>query len=150
MDHNRLKGRPPFPFDTIAWLSLFPRTWARCSARQTGSDIPLKRTLLLIYIGEHTPATENRLHQMCQKTGIDQQVRIISPGGDPVGSLLGVCKENMVDLLVLGALRRETVFRYYLGSVARDLSRRAKCSLLLLTEPEEWRKQIRHDCDRLC
>jgi nucleotide-binding universal stress UspA family protein len=37
---------------------------------------------------------------------------------------------------VLGALRRESMFRYYLGSVARGLSRKAKCSLLLLTEPK--------------
>ena len=56
-------------------------------------------------------------------------------GGDPVSTLLATCKLHSVDLLVLGALRRENVLRYYLGSVARGMSRRAKCSLLLLLEP---------------
>ena len=137
MDHNRLKGRPPFPFDTIAVAVTFSPNLGPLLSEANRIAHTFKATLLLIHIGKHSPATESRLKDMCQKIGIEQQVRIISFAGDPVGSLLGMCKENMVDLLVLGALRRETVFRYYLGSVVRDLSRRAKCSLLLLTEPQE-------------
>jgi len=55
--------------------------------------------------------------------------------GETVATLLKLCKDNSVDLLILGARRRENRLRYYLGSVAHQLSRAAKCSLLLLTEP---------------
>ncbi len=135
MDHCQLKGRPPFPFETIALVVTFSANLGPLLSEARQLADTFKAELLLISIDEHTPATENRFHQTCQNTGIGQEVRIFWPDGDPIVSLLGICKDNMVDLLVLGALRRETVFRYYLGSVARSLSRRAKCSLLLLTEP---------------
>ena len=91
--------------------------------------------MLLNYIGKHSPGTEARFQETCRDIGIGQEVRFIRPDGEPIASLLSICKENLVDLLVLGTLRRETMFRYYLGSVARGVCRRAKCSLLLLTEP---------------
>jgi len=136
MHDTPLKGRPPYPFGTIGVAVAFsPRLddvlgeakilAAACSAQ-----------LILIHIGPRTPRNETTLLERCNLLGIpSHSMRIIWEGGDPVPTLLDCCKQNGVDLLVLGALRRENVFRYYLGSVARGLSRAAKCSLLLLTEP---------------
>ncbi len=135
MDHNQLKGRPPFPFATIAAAGTFSPNLGPLLSEAKQIAHTFGATLLLIHIGEHTLDIESRFQKLCHKIGIGHDVRIIWLAGDPVVSLLNICKENMVDLLVLEALRRETMFRYYLGSVARDLSRRAKCSLLLLTEP---------------
>ena len=55
--------------------------------------------------------------------------------GEPVETILQLCKLNIVDLLILGALEKENLFKFYLGSIARNISRRAKCSVLLLTNP---------------
>jgi len=135
MDHKQLKARLPFPFETIAVaVTCSPNLGPLLSeARQLAHTFGAK--LLFIHIGKHTPAKEAYLQETSQKIGVGQDVKCIWADGDPIVSLLSTCKENMVDLLVLGALRRETMFRYYLGTVARGLSRRAKCSLLLLTEP---------------
>lgn len=135
MDYNRLKGRQPFPFETIAVAVAFsPRLEALLSEARQLADT-FKAKLLLIHVGKKTSGKEAVLSEICGKVGIDWEVRIIWRGGDPVSGLLKTCKEHVVDLLMLGALRQETMFRYYLGSVARGLSRRAKCSLLLLTDP---------------
>lgn len=135
MDYSRLKGRPPFPFETIAVAVAFsPRLEALLAeaARLAGT---FHAQLLLIHVGKRTAGKEAVLQEMCGRMGIGAESRMIWQAGDPVSSLLKICKENLVDLLILGALRRENVFRYYLGSVARGMSRRAKCSLLLLIEP---------------
>jgi len=38
---------------------------------------------------------------------------------------------------VLGAIQNEAMLRYYIGSVARKISRRPPCSLLLVTKPNK-------------
>lgn len=135
MDYNRLKGRPPFPFETIAVAVAFsPRLVALLAEAARLAGI-FNAQLLLIHVGKRTAGKEAVLREMCERVKIGAAPQIIWQTGDPVSSLLKACKENLVDLLILGALRRENVFRYYLGSVARGMSRRAKCSLLLLTEP---------------
>lgn len=135
MDYNQLKGRPPFPFETIAVAVAFsPRLEMMLNeARQLARTF--KAELLLIHVGKRTSGKEAVLQELLGKLGMERGAKMIWKTGDPVSSLLKTCKENMVDLLILGALRQETVLRYYLGSVARGLSRRAKCSLLLLIEP---------------
>lgn len=40
-----------------------------------------------------------------------------------------------MDLLLAGALKKENLVQYYLGTVARKILRRAECSVLLLTNP---------------
>lgn len=136
MDSSRLKGRPSFPFETIAVAVAFsPKLEAIMhEARQLADNFQAK--LLLIHIGTHTAEKEASLAAICTNLKMNREVRTIWGGGDTVSSLLETCKQHMVDLLILGARKRENVFRYYLGSVARGLSRRAKCSLLLLTEPK--------------
>lgn len=136
MNQNRLKGRPPFPFETIAVAVAFsPRLDALLSESKRLAHLFNSR-LFLIHVGENTPAKEALLKEKCDKLGIGHEVEILWKAGDPASSLLSSCKEHMIDLLLLGALQQETVFRYYLGSVARSLCRSAKCSLLLLTEPQ--------------
>ena len=63
--------------------------------------------------------------------------------GEPVDTILKLCKLNIVDLLILGALEKENLYKYYVGSIARTISRRAKCSVLLLTNPSINPKKMR-------
>lgn len=136
MTDTPLKGRLPYPFGTIGVAVAFsPRLGDVLGEAKILADA-CDAQLLLIHIGKKSPSNETTLRERCNDLDLSPQTtRVIWQEGDPVPTLLDLCKQNGVDLLVLGALRRETVFRYYLGSVARGLSRAAKCSLLLLTEP---------------
>jgi nucleotide-binding universal stress UspA family protein len=50
--------------------------------------------------------------------------------------ILQTCEEEQVDLLVLGALKKEGLLAYYIGSVARKVIRKSKCSVLTLIDPK--------------
>ena len=136
MDYSKLKGRPPFPFETIGVAVAFsPLLEGVLAEAQRLAEI-FGAQLLLIHIGERTTGQEAALSEIRERLGINTpEVRVIWQEGDPVTTLLELCKQNSVDLLVLRARRRENVLRYYLGSVARGICRAAKCSLLLLTDP---------------
>ncbi len=64
--------------------------------------------------------------------------------GAPVDIILSVIKNYDIDLMILGALKRETFFRYYLGSIAREITRKADCSILLLINPSVDRVPCKH------
>lgn len=134
MDLSKLKKRPAFPFETIAVaISFSPRCSFVLSEAKRLSDI-LGATLLLLHIGEKNINKEQELDEMMAKAGIDSnQSRVIWMDGEPVDTILKLCKLNIVDLLIIGALEKENLLKFYIGSIARNISRRAKCSVLLLT-----------------
>lgn len=138
MDYSKLKNRPAWPFETIGVAIAFsPRlenilSEAKILANQFGA------TLILMHVGERTRNKEHKLADMMQKVGLDEKkVRVVWNEGEPVQTLLYLSKLNIVDLLIIGAMKKENVLQYYLGTVARKISRRAKCSVLLLTEPSK-------------
>jgi nucleotide-binding universal stress UspA family protein len=137
MDYSKLKGRPPYPFETIGVAVAFSPRLEMVLGEAKRLAATFGARLLLIHVGERTPAKEAILWSAREKAGLDDpEIPTAWREGDPVARLLETCKDNTVDLLILGARRRENMLRYYLGSVARGLSRAAKCSLLLLTEPK--------------
>lgn len=64
--------------------------------------------------------------------------------GAPVDIILSAIKNYDIDLMILGALKRETFFKYYLGSIAREITRKADCSILLLINPSVERVPCKH------
>lgn len=136
IDYSKLKNRPSYPFETIGVAVAFsPRlenilSEAKILAKQFGAS------LILMHVGERTRNKEHKLADIMQKVGLDEKaVRVVWNEGEPVQTLLHLCKLNIVDLLMIGAMKKENVLQYYFGSVARKISRKAKCSVLLLTEP---------------
>ncbi|MCX6294888.1 MAG: universal stress protein [Bacteroidetes bacterium] len=136
MDLSKLKKRPAYPFETIAVaISFSPRCQSILSEAKRLSDI-FGASLLLLHIGDKTPEKEQHLDEIMSAALVDpNHSRIIWMEGDPVETILQLCKLNIVDLLVLGALEKENFLKFYLGSIARNISRKAKCSVLLLTNP---------------
>ena len=138
MEYDTLKNRPSYPFETIGVAMAFSSTRLEdvlAEAKILAETFNAR--LLLIHIGEKTLAKENILSDILKRLGFDSlEIQIIWQQGNPVKTLLNICKQHLVDLLILRAKRREKGFSYYLGSVVRGLSRAAKCSLLLLTEPQ--------------
>lgn len=94
--------------------------------------------LLLIHAGEKSDEKEKKLLSIAKEVEIDiNESKIIWKSGPIIDVILSTCKEEAVDLLILGALQKESLYQYYMGSVARKLCRKAKCSLLMITEPKE-------------
>jgi nucleotide-binding universal stress UspA family protein len=135
-DLKKLKKRPAYPFETVAVAVAFsPRLEAVLSEAKRISDT-LRAGLVLLHIGPKTDTKQERLDKMMDKLKIDpNHARVIWMDGNPVETILKLCKLNIVDLLIIGALEKENLLKFYLGSVARNISRKAKCSVLLLTDP---------------
>lgn len=136
MDLSKLKKRASFPFENIGVaIGFSPNLEAILAEAKMLSDV-LHSNLFLFHIGEKTSEKEEALEVILKKVGIDsRKVRTMWMDGDPVDTLLKLCKLNIIDLLVMGAMKKENIIRFYLGSIARSFSRKAKCSVLLLTRP---------------
>lgn len=108
-------------------------------------SLMLQSKLILIHVGEKTPEKESQFQDIIEpfvKAGLNFE--IVFKLGNPVDVILSVSKEKQIDLLILGALQRENFLKYYVGSIARKITRRAECSLLLLIKPSLERVQCQH------
>ena len=64
--------------------------------------------------------------------------------GNPETIITKACVDLQIDLLILGALQHENKFQFYVGSIARKLTRKVHCSVLLLIKPTEKRVPCKH------
>ena len=92
--------------------------------------------LCLIHVGEKDPETENLMNQLLAKAGIEKKsYEFVWQKGDPSKVIINTCSAKKIDLLIAGALEKESILKYYIGSVARDIMREVPCSVLILTHP---------------
>lgn len=142
MDINKLKGRPPYPFETIAVAIAFSPRLEGILFEANSISLRFGSKLILIHVGGKTANKSDKLNKLFQKLQMDEtKTQVIWKEGNAVETILSVCKENVVDLLILGALNKESLLTFYLGSLARNISRKAKCSVLLLTHPGSHAKK---------
>ena len=101
--------------------------------------------LFLIHVGE---ASKDKIDMLSiilkgfEKDNLDYEV--VFKTGDPVNVILSTSEEKKIDLLILGAVQRERFVKYYVGSIARKITRQAKCSILLLIKPSVERIPCQH------
>lgn len=134
-DIQKLKKRPSYPFETIAvGLAFSPRMESiLVEAKKIVDSCGSK--LVLIHVGAKTKEKEKSLSDILFRNNIEERkIKMIWSDGDVVDTILKLCKLNIVDLLILGALEKENIIKFYLGSIARTISRKAKCSVLLITQ----------------
>jgi nucleotide-binding universal stress UspA family protein len=92
--------------------------------------------LFLIHVGKGKEGNGEKLSKLINECGIENnQVKILFEEGDPVEKILLACKQENIDLLVVGALKKEKLLKYYIGTIARKIMRKAECSLLVITTP---------------
>jgi len=127
-------GIPPVTFKRIATAMGFSpmakanlaevhRIAKRCEAQ-----------MYVFHIGEWNDRCETTYTGFLSELGIpNSDVVLVCKQGDPKEELRSLCQENSIDLLALGALVRENMFKVFTVSIARDVCRKAKVSLLLLT-----------------
>lgn len=92
--------------------------------------------LVMVHVGEKTSEKETFLHDII--AGFPEKhpnYRLLWEAGNPVNVLLKACHSERADLLILGAIQREDLLKYYVGSVARKLTRKCPCDVLLMIKP---------------
>jgi nucleotide-binding universal stress UspA family protein len=101
-------------------------------------------TLSLIYVGEQTDETTKKFGAIFNRLQLPNDSPVHYGHGDPAEGILREIADNNVDLIVAGALEKETVLHPFLGNVARRLLREAPCSVVLFTHPEAEPKPLRN------
>ncbi len=93
--------------------------------------------LCLIHVGSAGPADEERLNNYLTQVGLAglPDVQVFWEKGNTTERILARCRKEQVDLLIAGALKKEKLLKYYLGSIGREILRRADCSVLTLVSP---------------
>ena len=101
--------------------------------------------LVGVHVGEKTNKKENQLAQLIlEAPKLKYPIKTVWQKGKPVDVILNTAVNENIDLLVLGALQQENLYKYYVGSVAREITRKASCSVLLLIKPSVKRVKCNH------
>ncbi|MDP5157388.1 MAG: universal stress protein [Flaviramulus sp.] len=101
--------------------------------------------LFLIHVGEASTDKKTMLKLILKSFEKDNlNFEVVFKTGKPVDVILSTSEEKNIDLLILGALKREGFLKYYVGSIARKITRQAKCSILLLIKPSVERVPCKH------
>jgi nucleotide-binding universal stress UspA family protein len=104
-----------------------------------------KAKLILIHVGVHGLEEERKINEMLLEAGLSSvNVKVLWKSGDPVKEILKACKEEKIDLLVAGALKKENLVNHYLGTVARKIMHKADCSVLMITNPAVESKPLKN------
>ena len=101
--------------------------------------------IVFLHVGEKTTQKENDFKSLI--AGLPnppKEFDVLWKAGAPEKVIVDCCREEKIDLLLLGALKRENVLRFYLGSIARKVTRKAPCSVLLLLHPAVKRIPCQH------
>lgn len=94
--------------------------------------------LVVIHIGQRTEHYESQLEQLLLDNNLaTEDVQVHWDDGDPVRSIIGICQQQGVDLLIAGANQQQNFFQFYLGSIGREIMRQASCSVLVITDPSK-------------
>ena len=105
----------------------------------------LGSALVLIHVGEETVEKNIKFKEFLNpydRQGLNWSV--IYKTGPAVQVILSTINNHNIDLIVLGALKKEKFINYYIGSIARKITRQAKCCVLLLIKPSKVRVPCNH------
>ncbi len=92
--------------------------------------------LFLIHIGKGKGDEKEKMDLLLEEVSdFKIEPNVILDDGDPVDKILAICNEKNIDLLIAGALKKEKLFKYYIGTIARKIMRKTDCSLLVISNP---------------
>jgi len=93
-------------------------------------------SLVMVHVGEKSGEKKASLQKIIADFPESlPKYSVLWKAGHPAEVLLNACVDEKADLLILGALQREGLLKYYIGSVARKLTRKCPCDVLLLIKP---------------
>ena len=133
------------PFKTIGIGVTFSPNLKANIHEASRLSLMFKSKLILIHVGENSEEKTVKFNKILNPfIKEDLDFEIVFKSGNPVDVILSICQEKKVDLLILGALKKENLVNYYMGSIARKISRKATCSILLLINPSIERVPCQH------
>lgn len=130
-------------FQNIAVASTFSPRFLPLLAEVKAFTQTLGREFSVIHAGEQNAESEARFAEAFAELGVTAGVHWID-SANPSDAILRCVAENRTDLLIAGALKKETAGRHFLGHVSRVLMRDAPCSLLFFTEPSPTPQPFRN------
>ncbi len=101
--------------------------------------------LIIVHVGKKTQEKEERIKELISGfSEDDEKVTIIWKQGDPVSVIIDTAAQYKANLIMLGAIPREDFLKFYIGSIARKITRNAHCSVLLIIKPSEDLRPCNH------
>lgn len=133
------------PFKTILFGFAFsPNLKANIAETSRVAEF-FESKLILFHVGAKTVEKQSKITALLEELPIEKvSIEIVWKEGKPVETILDACEKFNIDLLVLGAQQHENVFQFYVGSIARKLTRTVCCSVMLLIKPALERMPCKH------
>lgn len=101
--------------------------------------------MIIVHVGEKTKKKETIIKDLISGfSEDDEKVSVIWKQGNPVHVIIETARKKNADLIMLGAIPREGFLKFYIGSIARKITRKAHCSVLLLIKPSEDLRPCNH------
>lgn len=101
--------------------------------------------LILLHVGEKTAEKQAKIEGLLRSVEYpENRPEVHWMTGNPIGAIVTACSTLKVDLLVLGALQHENMYQFYVGTIARNLTRKVNCSVLLMIKPSAIRVASQH------
>ncbi|MBS1557954.1 MAG: universal stress protein [Bacteroidetes bacterium] len=91
--------------------------------------------LILVHVGPHGSEEEKKINDLIAAAAVSVSYKIRWCQGKVERELLRACHDEQIDLLIAGALKREKMVKYYVGTIARAIMRKARCSVLMIHTP---------------
>ena len=133
------------PFKTILFGFAFSPSLKVNVLETTRIAHYFKAKLILLHVGDKTDGKLNQINGIIAEIEHkDLPIDIIWQQGEPYNVILETCDNNHIDLLILGAQQHENILQFYVGSIARKLTRKVGCSVLLLIKPSAIRVPCKH------
>jgi len=103
--------------------------------------------LCLIHVGKKNDFSVGKMNELLKEAEVKENTyELIWKDGDPAKTIISAAEERKVDLLIAGALEKESLIQYYIGSVARKIMRESSCSVLILSNPNNKIKSFNRIC----
>ena len=101
--------------------------------------------LVGVHVGTKSDQKKTALNTLLSEAdALKKPFKTIWKEGNPVNVILETTISEKIDILILGAIQKENLFKYYVGSIARKITRKAPCSVLLLIKPSISRVACKH------
>jgi nucleotide-binding universal stress UspA family protein len=133
----------PPTYNKIAVASTFSPRFEQVLSEAKRIGDRFGSNLSLIYIGQRSDETTTKFQSILSRLRLPADSPIHYGSGDPADGILRAITDNRVDLIVAGALEKESALHPFLGNVARRLLREASCSVVLFTHPALEPKPLR-------
>lgn len=134
-----------FPFKKILFGFAFSPSLLVNLAEVARLACIMESHLVLLHVGSKTEKKERELAGLLAQVPEGDYVKeILWKRGRPYPTLKATVEKHGIDLLMLGAKQHESLYTFYLGSIARKLTRDVKCSVLLMIKPSLMRTPCQH------